>query len=436
MLPLLALTACKWLHEDRPPDVVIVLVDTLRADGPSYAGNPHPTTPNLDALVSGEATWFSHASAGSCWTLPSTTTLLTGLYPWQHRVIRTMRDMELYGRLDPAVPTLGSAFHDRGYRTAAFVNNAFLAPEFGLNRHFDLYNYEGADSNSHRSAAATVREALEWLDASTTSSLLIVHMMEPHSEYVAPPPFQGQFTAGLPHTLPSPPFGPERLRSWMARKEEPSLEDQAFVRAAYDEEILAVDEAIGQLIAGLRERERWENTVFVVTADHGEEFWDNGGYEHGHSTRSVLTHVPLVIKAPGYLPGRNDTIVDHTDLYQALVNNSGVIPEVARSGEFRRGEFAFAEDLLYGPQEVTAANEDLRLIIHLATKDAELWVLNDRWQEVEALHTQPDRREAARVPLEALMRVRGNLEPTEPNNPTEIQSADTFDMLRKLGYIE
>ena len=152
MLPLLALTACKWLHEDRPPDVVIVLVDTLRADGPSYAGNPHPTTPNLDALVSGEATWFSHASAGSCWTLPSTTTLLTGLYPWQHRVIRTMRDMELYGRLDPAVPTLGSAFHDRGYRTAAFVNNAFLAPEFGLNRHFDLYNYEGADSNSHRSA--------------------------------------------------------------------------------------------------------------------------------------------------------------------------------------------------------------------------------------------------------------------------------------------
>lgn len=435
-MPLLSLIlACHCRPDDGPPDVVIVVVDTLRADGPSYAGNPRPTTPNLDALVSDEATWFSRASACSSWTLPSTTSLLTGLSPWQHRVTRTMGHEELFGRLDPATPTLASVFRERGYRTAAIVNNAFLAPEFGLNRHFDLYNYQGADPTSHRSAFETVRLALEWLQTSELPSLMFLHMMEPHSEYVAPAPYRGQFAAGLPHTL-EPPFGPNTTIAWMRGEAVPSLEDQIYVHAAYEEEILTVDAAIGALIEGLRAQDRWEDTVFVVTSDHGEEHWDSGGFEHGHTTRSVLTHVPLLVKAPGFVPGRNDTIVDHTDLNQFLSTNEGVLADVARAGEDRRGEVAFAQDLLYGPQEITAANEDLRLIVHLANKQAELWSLDKRWVEVEPLHTQPDKRDASRGLLDDILALRGNLVPTEPNNPMAIGSVETFEMLQKLGYVE
>lgn len=419
----------------RAGDVVLVVVDTLRADAPSFAGNPRPTTPNLDALVATEAAWFSRVSACSSWTLPSTTSILTGQYPWEHRVIRTMEQEDLWGRLDPQARTLPVVYRERGYRTAARVNNSFLAPEFGLNAGFDVYDYQGADLLDPRSAADTVRQTLAWLAGDDKPAFVLVHLMEPHFDYAAPDGFRGRFTAGLPHTVEAP-FGPENQAAWMQRRATPSAEDAAYVRAAYDEEVLAVDAAVGELIAGLRAQGRWDAATFILTADHGEELWDNGGFEHGHTTRGAVTHVPLVVKAPGARPGQNDTLMDQTELYRLLVEGQGRLADALRSGVSAPGGVAFAQDLLYGPQELSAANAHLRLILNLSSQRTELWRLDEDWREVEALHEQEGRAETGAALKAEILQKRGDLQPTVPTNALPIGDAEAFDRLRRLGYVE
>lgn len=429
------LLACRCATGPRPPDVVLVVVDTLRADAPGYAGNPRPTTPNLDALAATEAAWFSRASACASWTLPSVATLLTGEYPWKHGVFRVMEGQDLWGRLDPGATTLATVFHERGYRTAAYINNSFLAPEFGLNLGFDVYDYHGAELLELRGAAETVQAALRWLDDEEDPAFLLIHLMEPHFDYAAPEPYRGRFTAALPHTA-SAPFGRDLQVAWMQRRAAPSREDAAYIRAAYDEEVLAIDAAIGDLIAGLRAQDRWNDAVFVVTADHGEELWDQGGFEHGHTTRGAVTRVPLLVRAPGVVPGRNDTLVDHTDLYAMLAGGEGRLHSAAHSGVSASGGVVFAQELLYGPQQISAADERLRLIIELGSRRTELWRLDEGWREQEALHTLQNRSETGAALRDAILRERGDLNPSAPNNPLPIGDAAASQRLQSLGYVD
>lgn len=432
LLPLLALTACR--SSEPPADLVVVLVDTLRADGPSFAGNPHPTTPFLDRLVQDEAMWFSRAYAGSSWTLSSTATLLTGQYPWQHGVVRAADQPDVYGRLPAQVPTLPSVYGARGYRSAAFVNNAFLAPEFGLGKHFDLYDYEGASIDQHRTALETVTLALDWLKGSEQPAVLLVHMMEPHFEYIAPESVRGTFSKDLPHQLQAEQLGPLQI-SMMNGKTVPSDQDKVWIRAMYDEEVLAVDQAVEQLVAGLKEQGRWKNTRLVVTSDHGEELWDYGRFEHGHSTRSAVTHVPLVIKAPGGRTGRNNTVLDHVSLHRWMAEGAGVLASALTTGADQPGGVAMGQDILYGPQEVTAVNWDTRIVARLATQQLSLWDVDADGVEGRPLHDDPTEKERWRAPFEVLQQHRGHMNPTVPTNPRTIEDQETFDLLRQLGYI-
>ncbi|MCB9744097.1 MAG: sulfatase-like hydrolase/transferase [Alphaproteobacteria bacterium] len=435
MLLLLSLLGCSGCRPAQPLTVV-VLVDTLRADALGYAGAHRPTSPHLDALVAEEATWFSHAYAASSWTLSSTTSLLTGLYPWAHGVVRDHDNGDLYGHLGAEVPTLAQRARDRGERSAAFINNAFLAPEFGLNQHFDRYDYQGATDVSHRSAADTVTAALAWLDEDPGAAFLLVHLMEPHYDYLPPEPYAGRFTEGMPHTLPAPPFGPERMARWLNRLDLPSPEDQAYVRANYDEEVLATDAAVGALIDGLRARGRWGATTFVLTADHGEELWDYGGFEHGHTLQSAVTHVPLILKAEGLGAGRCDAVVDHIDLHDFLAGEREALLDLASGADPGEDRLAFAQDTLYGPQQLGVASDTLRVSLGLHDKRISLWALDETGMESRSLNGEPNAMELARPLLDALKAERGHLEPTAARDPRAIQDFETFQQLQELGYLD
>ncbi len=427
-----------WLSCSRPPappDVVLVVVDTLRADTLGFSGYERPTSPHLDALAE-QSTWFSRAYAPSTWTLPSVTSILTGLYPFEHRVVHDWQDPDQFGRLVSGIPTLPETLAKQGYRTAAFVNNSFLAPAFGLNRGWDVYDYQGASLTEHRTATATLDAAIEWLEASTEPALLMVHVMEPHADYTAPKPFQGRFSKDLPHSI-SLPLGDVLIDELIQGEKTLPKEDQVYLKAVYDEEVLTTDAALGQFLGHLKKRKGWENTRLLVTSDHGEEFWEYESYEHGHSTRSVVTQVPLILKTPGATPGKNDSVVDLTLVMDALLDTPGSdLNRIARAGAYETGRYALSEDILYGPQEISIVSDTLRLIIQQETETATLLELDTRGWESQDLSMDPAQRARGQGLYEAIVGKRGDLARTSALNSVAVPGAEVFEQLRTLGYVE
>ena len=362
--------------------------------------------------------------------------ILTGLYPFEHRVVHDWQDPDQFGRLVPSIPTLPEALVKRGYRTAAFVNNAFLAPAFGLNRGWEVYDYQGASLTEHRTATETFDAAQQWLDAEDTPALLMVHVMEPHADYTAPKPFTGRFSKDLPHEV-SLPLGDVLIDELIQGEKTLPKDDQVYLRAAYDEEVLTTDAALGQFLGHLQKRKGWENTRLVVTSDHGEEFWEYGRYEHGHSTRSVVTQVPLVLKTPGAIPGPNKSVVDLTLVMDALLDApESDLNRIARAGIYETGRFALSEDILYGPQEISIVSDTLRLIFQQETETATLLELDERGWEVKDLSMDPAQRTRGQGLYEAIVGKRGDLARTSTLNSVAVPGAEVFEQLRTLGYVE
>ena len=328
---LLVLLGCSPASQSdsKAPDVVLVIVDTLRADRLGFAGHSRNTSPNMDRLAK-EFTWFSRAYATSSWTLPSTASILTGLLPHEHRVVRDGLKPDLFGRLNPTVDTLADIYKAKGYRTGAFINNAYLAPDFGLNQGFETYDYEGAGPVGHRTGVTTVKKALDWLKEEQKPAFLMVHIMEPHADYEPDPEFKGRFTSEHESKLQAP-LG-DLIGQLIERKVDLPEIDRDYIQKAYDEEILSADKAIGLLVQGMKQQGRFASTRMAITSDHGEEFWDFGGYEHGHTTKTPVIQVPLMIKAPDIVPGENQSLVSIKDIYLALSTNEGPLLDFARRG--------------------------------------------------------------------------------------------------------
>ncbi len=216
------------------------------------------------------------------------------------------------------LPILAETLQAAGIRTVAVVNNPFLVPSFGLARGFDVYDFDaGAGDEAYRSAEEAVQRALELLDdVDGQPFFLVVHLMDPHMDYSAPPPFRHSFTASIPSTRTLPVAG--NLGSHLPP------EDIEFVKASYDEEIAYVDQQLGVLRDGLSARGLHEQSMIIFTADHGEEFFEHGDFEHGHHFWQELLHVPLVVWAPGVEPGRESASVSLVDIAPTVLDWLGL----------------------------------------------------------------------------------------------------------------
>ncbi len=413
-----------------PPDVVLVLVDTLRADALGATGASRPTSPALDALAA-ESAVFDQAWATSSWTLPSSVSLLTGLGPHAHHVVKDSSAENAFGRVPEDVPLLAEHFKALGYRTAAFVNNAYLAPAFGMHRGFDRYDYEGAGPIGHRTARDTVEAALDWLREDDQPALLWVHVMEPHFDYEPGPAAKGRFSADLPHSLELP-LTPQWGETAMItlRRQSLSKEDQAYLKAAYDEEVLTTDQALAELLDGLRTRPQWGQTTLAVTSDHGEEFWDHGRYEHGHTLLPAVTRVPLLLRGPGVRPGHRSTVVSLTDVHAAL-KHSGAAWEAATSGKDQPGRIAVMEGLLYGTDAMAVASEDHLLVVQPESRVMTLYTLGPGVSATEAVDEA-----AGRGLFSALTDARQGLAPATASESLVVPDHETFLKLQALGYLD
>ena len=303
------------------PNVVLIVGDTFRADRLSGQGGPEGLTPYLDRMAA-EGVSFRTARSHAPWTLPSTASLLTSLHPLEHGAGGRLPK---FTQLSPDASTIAARLHESGYDTHAIVNVDFLDPRtYGVTRDFDSVDNVSFESNVEvRPADATTSAALKWIDQRGPDDppfFLMVHYFDPHCVY-APPDLQREQWAEPQDRETSWTFG-TREQMIAIRNGELTPDEATLKRASalYDGEVAYLDAQIGRLDDGLRARIPAEDLVTVFTSDHGEEFYDHEGFEHGHTLFEELVRVPLIIRAPGRLPALKtvDAPVRHIDVAPTL----------------------------------------------------------------------------------------------------------------------
>jgi arylsulfatase A-like enzyme/Flp pilus assembly protein TadD len=248
------------------PNIILITIDTLRADYLGCYGNPRIETPNLDALAA-EGTIFERAYCQAPMTPPSHASILTGTYPPTHGV----RDFTASG-LRPGFPTLASILRKAGYNTAAFVSAYVLDSVWGFNQGFDSYydhfepkEYQGVNpGNVQRKAGETIKLVNDWLsNKPRTPYFLWVHLFDPHHDYNPPEPFHSRYAGDL-----------------------------------YGGEVAYADHELGRLFDALKTSGDWDRSLVVAVSDHGEGRGEHEEYEHGFFLYEATLRIPLIVKLP------------------------------------------------------------------------------------------------------------------------------------------
>ena len=285
------------------PNVVLITIDTLRADHVGCYGYKQIKTPNIDGLAA-EGTRFDRAFAVAPVTLPSHSSILTGTYP----MLSGMHDFS-GNKLSPLQPTLASVLKQAGYQTGAVIAAAVLDSRFGLNQGFDFY-YDHFDfsrldeanlDEMERPGNVVADVALDWLAKNSQKKFFLwMHLYDPHAPYHPPEPYSREYAA-----------------------------------RPYDGEIAFADEQVGRLLRFLKEKGIYQNTVIVLCGDHGESLGEHGEKTHGFFIYNATMHVPLIIRLPAppehAAPRAVDSPVSLVDLMPTLLGAVGLdIPSMVQ----------------------------------------------------------------------------------------------------------
>ncbi len=274
------------------PNVLLITIDTLRADHVGAYGASGAETPALDGLAA-EGVLFETSIAATPLTLPSHASILTGMTPPRHAV----RQNGIF-RLDESHETLAERFWDAGYDTGAVMGAIVLDARYGLNQGFDFYDWTLSSRRAsetgypERSAEEVTDVALRWLGARERRFFLWLHYYDPHAAYRPPASFQQRF-AGRP----------------------------------YDGEIAYVDEQIERVFRALRTSGEWDRTLVIATSDHGESLGEHGEHTHGYTLYDAVLKVPLILRGPGIPAARRvREVVSAMDLAPTILALAGLAP--------------------------------------------------------------------------------------------------------------
>jgi len=327
-----------------PPNVVLVVLDAVRQDHLSCYGYDRPTTPELDAFAA-DATRYDRAFAAAPWTPPSHGALFSGKYPSHNGVFGST---PLYGEDQPHVAELLS---DAGYATFGFSNSFHTSTDRRFDRGFDFYHdilalprfagkmYEPSlDYVRHLSdyfrkgyddSSFQLRRLRTQIRRRDQPFFGFINLNSAHAPYDPPEPFRSEFLASVPDldeadAVDAQTVADEDGYPVAMGERELSENAWAFVRALYDGEIRYMDHLLGQFFQFLRQEGVFENTLVVVTADHGELFGEHGLVYHQFSLAEELIRVPLLVKRPGQTDGTvDDDLVSLVDLAPTVLDAAG-----------------------------------------------------------------------------------------------------------------
>jgi len=316
------------------PNLLLIVIDSARADRFSCYGHGRPTTPNMDAIAE-EGVRFEEAWAESSWTLPMCFTLLTGLAPREHQA-------ETHRSLPDAIPTLQEALKGAGYQTYLASGNQFIGARYGLTRGFDAHYMPPHVFRMTKPITKYLLRWLGWTDGGgqALTSHFVRHLREVrepwfsliwyndvHHPYSGKQPFTRRFCQGQV-SLSRQVSLMRRMHHMQELGATASERDLRDISGLYDGALAHTDHLIGQLRRGLEAQGCWGNSVVVITADHGEMLGEKGLMSHGRppGMYQPLIRVPLIVRAPGLVPEgvHSDALVQCADITRTLASVAGV----------------------------------------------------------------------------------------------------------------
>jgi arylsulfatase A-like enzyme len=420
----------------RDPRIVLVSIDTLRADHLGCYGYGRPTSPALDALAAG-GVLFQDVTSPSPWTLPAHASLLTGLYPSRHG----LKSHEVY--LPSSVATLPSILARHGFATAAVVNSHNLGPRFGLDRGFQEFSYVEEVADQREPSRSVTDRALDWWRRHPGGKLfLFVHYYDVHSDYRSRPEYEEPFVQPYVGKADGT---TAQLMDYRAGKVALGPRDAPHLVDLYDAGIRQMDEELSRLWAGLAPG---EPTLLVVTSDHGEEFFERGGVLHGRTQFQEVVRVPLILRGAG-LPAaaRIAAPVSLLDIMPTVLAVAGApVPEplaldgVDLSRHWRASGGPPRERHLFGEADHTNVELDItRAVRHgshklhfnrLTGEQALFDLAADPEERTDVAGAQPAVVADLRAHLDRFLKLR-----PEATTPVQLTPQEQ-ERLRSLGYVK
>ena len=449
-----------------PPSFVIIVMDTARRDRLSCYGYERETSPRLDELAA-TSTLFTNAHSTSSWTSPAHASLFTGLYPASHEVTQE------HWKMNDDLTTLAEILGGNGYRTIGIIENPILSSEYGFQQGFSEYYFTGrmqravdraGGGRSETGNLATDRflKSIREFD-DDTPYFIFVNLIAPHQPYDSSKQFMDTFVTDETQNITSN-MWPEYYLG--EKRFTPS--ELRHLNELYDAEILYTDHLVGLMMDGLRDQDLRDETVFIVTSDHGENIGDHEHMDHVFSLYRTTTTVPLIVSAPGRLPegASDDRPVSLVDIFPTVLDMAGIDrgshpnqglsltsdvvgPDRAMLSEYYFPEQAFGR---YDPEDRESERLDpyRRRIRSLTAGDMKLVWGSDGTHEVYDLSVDPkeetnllerglgsdtlERLERVLMETVDLLEDESEVEPVSA--ATEELSEETKESLRSLGYIQ
>ena len=419
------------------PNIVLIGIDTWRADHVSSYGYGRATTPGIDEVAE-EGLYFTNAYSTTSWTLPSFHSILTGLYMSSHGVISGQF------KLAHSQNTFAEILRERGYRTAGFISGTYLKKVFGFDQGFDVYE----ESVTRAKLMETYQDitspdmtgfVLPWVERNSNRRFfLFIHYWDPHFDFIPPPPYDEIFDPYYEGDIDGTNFQHSgRVNADMDRR------DLDHIIALYDGEIRWTDLHVDSLFATLEDLDLMGETVVILVGDHGEEFFEHGYKGHRRTLYDEVIHVPLIMMIPGFeRSGGFDTAVSTVDILPTVLDvlkvecptpmdGESLIPVI--SGEaLRRDTPIVVSELGY---HLTAVIKDNWKIIHDSDSESyELYDLGSDPGETRNLISEnaTEARELGRH-LGDWLRLRRSRMSDAPRATTD---GETINQLKALGYIQ
>ena len=440
--------ATKKAEKTPSPNVILILIDTLRADRLSSYGYARPTTPNLDRFAEGSLLFEQARSQAAC-TFPSVNSLLTSRWP-----------ARFFGQpgkrigIPEGFPALPEILGAAGYRSIAVSGSPIVRKtqssfnlHGGFDRGFEIFD----ESCFHRRADCINRRANRYLKQAAGPLFLYLHYQDVHSTYAPPSPWREKF-------LPS--ASPGTVRDWalagnpqpilssllgQGPKVEPTPEEIATLSALYDGEIAYLDSQLGELFAILEARGLLDRSIVVVASDHGEEFMEHGRVLHCETQFETSIHVPLIVRLPGGRQrGRIASPVENLDLVPTIVDYLGLDPGLPFEGTSLR-------PLMEEGRPVHPTTESLQYTLRSTTDGTAKLIFNsalpagargrfalydlatDPIEQRDRLTADPETYRRLRVRLEARLKAaEGDLSAGK----TLDAARESEESLKALGYLQ
>lgn len=435
-------------------NIILISIDSLRADHVGCYGYERNTTPTMDR-VAAQGVRFANAISTSSWTLPTHLTMFTGRYQLAHGVMH-----ESY-TLPAEVPTIGETLKNAGYSTAAFVSAPYVAAHYGYARGMDVYIDLSSDYGHRKEARSAIVSkeltdlAVDWLEKNKDQRFfMFVHNFDAHYDYTPPPPYDSMFDPDYDGTMDG--------NNFIERKDvNPHMDrrDLEHILALYDGEIRYADDHIGILLAKLRNLRLDDKTIVIIVSDHGDEFFEHGNKGHHRTLYDEVLRIPMIIRLPNR--AHAGTVVEDqvtlVDLMPTMLDLVGVTPPARMDGLSLAPVMAGRRS---GRSAIYSAFLDKRgfnLQVGRRTNDSKVLqhfnrIAHPRQPAVEFYNLAEDAGEQANLAMTELVRTRGELDILagflqeqwiENHRISELSKGenriaiddDTMEALRALGYV-